>query len=98
MPPFCLTSRDEAKSPSKSALTGSTEKLINSYRKLSFCNDVIRTTERRAISALDIDPLLKENFAKSPCYGKLKALTVEVKNREILNSARVLIGYKSKLK
>jgi len=50
------------------------------------------------ISELAIDPLLKENFSNSPYYGKLKALTVEVKSREILNSARVLIDYKSKLK
>ncbi|MEL7589555.1 MAG: DUF3788 family protein [Prolixibacteraceae bacterium] len=50
------------------------------------------------ISELAIDPLLKENFANSPYYGKLKALTVEVKSREILNSVRVLIDYKSKLK
>lgn len=51
-----------------------------------------------SINDLDIDPLLKGNFANSPYYGKLKALTVEVKSREVLESVRVLIDYKSKLK
>ncbi|MGV8135734.1 MAG: DUF3788 family protein [Mangrovibacterium sp.] len=50
------------------------------------------------INNLDIDLLLKENFLNSPYYGKLKALTVEVKSMEILESVRVLIDYKSKLK
>jgi hypothetical protein len=50
------------------------------------------------INNLEIDPVLKENFLNSPYFGKLKALTIEVKSREILDSVRVLIDYKSKLK
>lgn len=50
------------------------------------------------ISSLAIDPLLKDNFLNGPYYGKLKALTVEVRSREALESARILIDYKSKLK
>ena len=50
------------------------------------------------ISNLEIDPLLKENFSNGPYFGKLKALTIDVKSREMLDSARALIDYKLKLK
>lgn len=51
-----------------------------------------------SISNLDIAPALKESFAQSPSIGRLKPLTIDVKSREILDSARILMDYKSRLK
>ncbi len=50
------------------------------------------------IGTLAIDPRLKENYLNSPYSGKLRALTIEVQSDEILESAMILIDYKSKIK
>ncbi|WP_423128378.1 DUF3788 family protein [Gaoshiqia sp. Z1-71] len=50
------------------------------------------------LANLEIDPVLKEDFAHAPTFGKLKPLTLEMKHAEMLDSAKILIDYKSKLK